>query len=107
MKRFDPRIVFGILLIFGGGLALAQSFGYLENVSQYFWGGAFVLGGLMFLSLLLGDNWWAAFPAFTLLGIGAIILLLSLFFDDLRFRIIKTKRRYFQHSNRFLSRHLK
>ena len=75
MKRFDPRIVFGILLIFGGGLALAQSFGYLENVSKYFWGGAFVLGGLMFLSLLLGDNWWAAFPAFTLLGIGAIILL--------------------------------
>lgn len=75
MKRFDPRIIIGLLLLAGGGLALAQTLGYLENASNYFWGGAFLMGGLAFLSLLFGGNWWAAFPGFTLLALGALILL--------------------------------
>lgn len=75
MKRFDPRIVLGLLLIVGGGLALAQTMGYLENASNLFWGGAFLLAGLAFLSLLLGGNWWAAFPGFTLAALGVLILL--------------------------------
>ena len=33
MKRFDPAIVFGFLLIVGGVLALAQTMGILENAS--------------------------------------------------------------------------
>ena len=75
MKRFDPRIVFGVLLILGGGLALAQTMGYLENATKYFWGGIFLLGGLAFLSLLFGGNWWASIPGFTLAALGVLILL--------------------------------
>jgi len=75
MKRFDPRIVLGVLLILGGGLALAQAMGFLESASKFFWGGVFLLGGFAFLSLLLGDNWWAAFPGFTLAALGVLILL--------------------------------
>ena len=48
MKRFDPRIVLGILLIAGGGLALAQTMGFLENATKFFWDGVFFLGGLAF-----------------------------------------------------------
>jgi hypothetical protein len=75
MKRFDPRIIIGLLLLAGGGLGLAQALGYLENASSYFWGGAFLLGGLAFLSLLFGGNWWAVIPGFTLSALGVLILL--------------------------------
>ncbi|HMZ06590.1 MAG TPA: hypothetical protein PK078_03155 [Anaerolineales bacterium] len=75
MKQFDPRIIVGLLLIVGGGLALAQTMGYLENASDLFWGGIFLAAGLAFLSLLFGGNWWAAFPGFTLAAIGTLILL--------------------------------
>jgi hypothetical protein len=75
MKRFDPRIVFGILLIVGGVLALAQTMGLLSNVSDIFWGGLFLVAGLVFLSLLFGGHWWAAFPGFTLAALGVLILL--------------------------------
>jgi hypothetical protein len=75
MKRFDPRIVFGFLLIVGGGLALAQTMGLLRNASDIFWGGMFLAAGLVFLSLLLGGHWWASFPGFSLAALGVLILL--------------------------------
>lgn len=75
MKQFDPRIVFGFLLLVGGGLALAQAVGYLENTSDIFWGGLFLAVGLVFLTLLFGGHWWGAFPGFTLVALGALILL--------------------------------
>ena len=75
MKRFDPRIVFGFLLIVGGGLALAQTMGLLRNASDIFWGGTFLATGLVFLTLLFGGHWWGAFPGFTLVALGALILL--------------------------------
>jgi hypothetical protein len=75
MKRVDPRIIFGMLLIAGGGLALAQTMGLLENASNIFWGGAFLATGLIFLTLLFGGHWWASFPGFTLVALGALILL--------------------------------
>ncbi len=74
MKRFDLRIVFGFLLIVGGVLALAQTMGLLTNVSDIFWGGLFLAAGLVFLSLLFGGHWWAAFPGFTLAALGVLIL---------------------------------
>lgn len=75
MKRFDPGIVFGFLLIVGGGLALAQKMGILENASGLFWGGMFLAAGLIFLTLLMGGHWWSAFPGFTLASLGVLILL--------------------------------
>ena len=75
MKRFDPRIVFGFLLLVGGGLALAQAMGYLKNASDIFWGGLFLAIGLVFLTLLFGGHWWSAFPGFTLVALGTLILL--------------------------------
>ena len=70
MKRFDPGIVFGVLLLVGGGLALAQALGYLNNASGYFWGGLFLAAGLAFLTLLFVGHWWRAFPGFTLAALG-------------------------------------
>ena len=75
MKRFDPRIVFGFLLLLAGGLALAQAMGILHNASDIFWGGVFLAAGLVFTTLLFGGHWWAAFPGFTLIALGALILL--------------------------------
>jgi hypothetical protein len=75
MKRFDPRIVFGLLLLVGGSLALLQTMGYLKNVSDIFWGGMFVAVGLIFLILVLGGHWWGVFPGFVLLAIGGLLLL--------------------------------
>jgi hypothetical protein len=75
MKRFDPRIVFGFLLVVGGGLALAQTMGLLSNASDIFWGGMFLAAGLIFLTLLFSGHWWSAFPGFTLVALGALILL--------------------------------
>ncbi len=75
MKRFDPGIVLGVLLLVGGGLALAQALGYLNNASGYFWGGLFLAAGLAFLTMLFGGHWWSAFPGFTLAALGVLILL--------------------------------
>lgn len=75
MKRFDPQIVFGLLLLTGGALALLQTMGYLKDASDVFWGGMFIALGLLFLSLLVGGHWWSVFPGFTLLAIGILIFL--------------------------------
>lgn len=75
MKRIDLRIIFGIMLILGGTLALMETMGYLKNASDIFWGGVFMVAGLAFLALLFGGHWWSAFPGFTLLALGALIVL--------------------------------
>ncbi len=75
MKRFDPRIIFGFLLLFGGVLALMQALGYLKNATNIFWGGTFIAIGLVFLTLLFSGNWWSAFPGFILFAIGLFMLL--------------------------------
>ena len=75
MKRFDPRIVFGFLLLTGGVLALLQTMGYLRNAPDIFWGGLFLAVGLVFFALLFGGHWWSAFPGFTLVALGVLILL--------------------------------
>ena len=75
MKRIDLRIIFGIMLILGGVLALMETMGYLENASDIFWSGVCIVSGLVFLALLFGGHWWAAFPGFTLVSLGAVSLL--------------------------------
>ena len=79
MKRFDPRIIIGTLLILAGGLGFLQAFGFLRNASDVFWGLVFLAAGGVFLFLFAGGfasgQWWAAFPGFVLAGIGVLILL--------------------------------
>ena len=77
MKRFDARVIWGIVLIAGGSLFLLQSLGLLA-VWSLLW--SFLLGaaGLAFLFLFLTDyraNLWAAIPGFFLLGLAATISL--------------------------------
>lgn len=75
MKRFDPRIIFGVMLLMGGGLMLLQAMGLLKNAPDLFGGGVFLVASAAFLSLLFSGQWWAAFPGFTLAAIGVLILL--------------------------------
>lgn len=72
MRRFDFRLILGVLLVLGGILSLFDVMGVLSNASGIFWGLLFGVAGLVFLNVLLKDrnNWWAAFPAFTLLGLS-------------------------------------
>ncbi|MGD8404005.1 MAG: hypothetical protein PVJ21_10110 [Anaerolineales bacterium] len=79
MKRFDPRIVIGTLLIMAGGLGFLQAFGFLQSASDIFWGLIFLAAGGIFLYLFAGGfasgQWWAVIPGLTLAGIGVLILL--------------------------------
>ncbi|NWG07537.1 MAG: hypothetical protein HXY35_12715 [Chloroflexi bacterium] len=72
MRRYDPRLIIGVLLVLGGLLALLDTMGIISNASGIFWGLIFGAGGLIFLFMLVNhrSNVWAAFPAFTLLGLA-------------------------------------
>lgn len=76
MRRIDFRVVWGVLLLIGGVMALLQNFGFLGNALAYVWG--FVLGaaGLSFLFAFLTNRaqWWALIPGLTLSSIAALIL---------------------------------
>lgn len=75
MKQFDPRIIFGVVLLMVGGLLLLHSTGFLKNAPNVFLGSIFVLAAAAFLSLLFVRQWWALFPGMTLLAIGLLILI--------------------------------
>jgi len=73
MRRIDPRLLIGGLLVVGGLLSLLEVQGIISNAGGIFWGLIFAAGGAVFLYLLFNNpnNWWAAFPGFTLLGLAA------------------------------------
>jgi hypothetical protein len=73
MRRINPRLLIGVLLLVGGFLSLLDAMGVISNAGGIFWGLVFGAGALAFLYLLFNDqtnNWWAAFPGFTLLGLA-------------------------------------
>lgn len=72
MRRYDPRLLLGVLLVLGGILSLLDAMNIISNGGGIFWGLIFGAGGLIFLYMLTNnrENWWAAFPAFTLLGLA-------------------------------------
>ena len=76
MKRFDPRIVIGTLLILAGALGFLQAFGFLRNASDIFWGLVFLAAGGIFLFMFAGGfasgQWWAVIPGLVLAGIGGL-----------------------------------
>jgi hypothetical protein len=73
MKKFDPRLWLGILLVAGGVLSLLGALDIISDAGDIFWGIVWGAVGLFFLYMLVRDRaaWWAAFPAFTLLGLSA------------------------------------
>ncbi|MCL4260671.1 MAG: hypothetical protein KJZ52_08600, partial [Anaerolineales bacterium] len=73
MKKYDPRLWIGLLMVFGGVLIFLQNLNIIADVGDIFWGAIWSLVGAFFLYMLIRDrrdNWWAAFPAFTLLGLA-------------------------------------
>ena len=73
MRKFDFRLILGGLLILGGVLALLDTMNIIGNAGGIFWGLIWGAIGVFFLYLLISDrqsNWWAAFPAFTLMGMA-------------------------------------
>ncbi len=77
MKRYDPRLWIGGILIFLGVLTLLDNLNIISNVGDVFWGIVWGLIGFYFLYRLITNpsEWWAAFPAFTLLGLSLSNLL--------------------------------
>jgi hypothetical protein len=77
IQRYDPRLILGVLLVLGGILSLLDATGVITNSGGIFGGLIFGAGGLIFLYMLINnrENWWAAFPAFTLLGLAASSIL--------------------------------
>ncbi|MCL5996036.1 MAG: hypothetical protein M1546_08265 [Chloroflexi bacterium] len=76
MRRYDMRLLWGLLLIAGGALFLLENLGILP-LGGYVWALLFAVGGLTFLGVFSADraNWWAVIPGLTLLGIGMTIAL--------------------------------
>lgn len=85
MKKFEARLVLGVLLIAAGGLFLLQNLGIIPEAAALFWGIAFFVGGAGFLYVLYSDRsqWWAAIPGFTLLGVSGVIGLSEFGLDDI------------------------
>jgi hypothetical protein len=75
MKRFDYRIILGVVLLLAGGLLLLQSMGYLSDANDWFWGAFFLIAGGAFMSLVFSGHWWGVFPGMTLIALGVTILL--------------------------------
>ncbi len=78
MRKYEPRLILGILLVLGGLLALLDTLGIISNAGGIFWGVIWGAAGLFFLYILFIDrahNWWAAFPGFTFLGMAAASIL--------------------------------
>lgn len=75
MKRIDPSIVIGLVLILAGGLFVLQTRGILDNVGDVFWGTMFLAAGALFLFTYFTGSWWSVIPGCVLAGIGVLILL--------------------------------
>lgn len=77
MKRFDTRIIFGVVLIFAGSMFLLENLGFFEGGINLLWG--ILVGGAGAASLyafaLNRENWWALIPGGTLVAVGLNILL--------------------------------
>lgn len=73
MRKYDPRLIIGGLLILGGLLSLLDVTGLIGNAGGIFWGLIWGAVGVYFIYLLMADrarNWWAAFPGFTFVGMA-------------------------------------
>ncbi len=72
MKRYDPRLWIGGLLVFLGLLSLLDNLNIISGVNTVFWAVVFGAAGLYFLYQLVNNKaqWWLVFPAFVFLGLA-------------------------------------
>jgi hypothetical protein len=77
MANTRVRMAAGLLLVAAGILVLLQNFGIVRSGLSLLWSLCFLAAGAIFTFVFINDrkNWWAVIPGFTLLGIGALILL--------------------------------
>jgi uncharacterized membrane protein len=77
MKRLDPRIAGGLLIVGFGVLWLLQEIGGFESIFGILAGLLIAASGLVFLVLFERNraHWWAALAGFVLLGLGVLIIL--------------------------------
>jgi hypothetical protein len=75
MKRIDPAVIGGLMLILLGSLFVLQQMGILRDVGETFMGAVFLIGGALFLAAYFTGSWWAVIPGCTLAAIGLLILL--------------------------------
>jgi hypothetical protein len=75
MKRIDPSIVVGLVLVLAGSLFALQTMGILTDVGDVFWGALFLAAGAIFLFVFFTGSWWGVIPGCVLAGIGVLILL--------------------------------
>ena len=77
MKRFDMRIVLGLVLVVAGSMFLLQSLGLFHGGADLLW--ATILGGAGVAALYVyannRANWWALIPGTTLVAIAFNIII--------------------------------
>lgn len=76
MRRLDPRLIFGLLLIGGGLIYLLHNLG-LIHWGNLVWGAAAAVAGVIFLAIVARDRgmWWALIPGLSLLGAAGLVAL--------------------------------
>lgn len=77
MVNQRTNLILGALLLLGGFFLLLVNFDVFGDLSATVWGFFFVIGGLVFIALYLGNRqqWWPIIPGLTLVGVGLLILL--------------------------------
>jgi hypothetical protein len=74
MRKYDNRLILGLLLIAAGVFYLLQTLGLLV-LSQLVWAVAAGAAGLFFLVVAVRGQWWAWIPSLTLLGLAGLMAL--------------------------------
>ncbi len=77
MVNQRTNLILGGLLLLGGFFLLLVNFDIFGDLGPTVWGLFFVVGGLVFVALYLGNrqHWWPIIPGLTLVGVGALVLL--------------------------------
>jgi hypothetical protein len=84
MKRFDMRIVFGIVLIAAGALFLLENLGLFHGGITLLWTAILAGAGItvLYVYTINRNHWWALIPGTTFLAIS-LNNLVSLIFPEL------------------------